>query len=296
MALHPFLERLGRGEILAGDGAMGTELQARGLAAGACPELLNVTQPDLVQAIHRDYFAAGSDLVETNSFGGTRPRLARHGLQDRVAELARGAAELARRECPPGRFVAGSIGPTGEVLEPFGDVSAAQSEALFAEQAEALAAGGVDLFFVETMMAAEEAVAAVRAAKATGLPVVATMTFNAGAGGVRTSWGVDAATAVQVLTDAGADALGANCGCGFDEMLLVMQAMRPLTALPLVAQANAGTPQIQGGVTVFPETPAQMRAKAAKLLALGVNFIGGCCGTGPAHIRVLRELVDSRRR
>lgn len=289
-----FLLRLEQSEPLVGDGAMGTELQKRGSPAGGCPEELNLTQPDLIREIHRDYFAAGSDLVETNTFGGTRARLAMPGFADRAGEFSRRAAALARSVCPAGKFVAGSIGPTGLLLEPYGTSRVAEAEAMFAEQAEALAGGGVDVLFVETMMAIEEAECAVRAAKqVTRLPVAATMTFEAGKSGVRTKWGVAVPTAVQRLCESGADIIGSNCGRGFDEMVLVMEEMRALTAIPLLAQANAGLPTLSGEKVLYSETPDRIAAPVQRLLALGVNIIGGCCGTGPAHIRKIRQLVDA---
>ncbi|MFQ5627124.1 MAG: homocysteine S-methyltransferase family protein [bacterium] len=287
-----FLEMLESGTVLLCDGGMGTELQKRGMTVGACPEELNVSDPDLVRQIHRDYFAAGSDIVETNSFGGTHARLAMHDFQDRVREFSTRAAELARAVCPPEKFVAGSIGPAGVLLEPFGALSQKEAQQIFTEQAHALKDGGVDVLFVETMMACEEAEAAVRAAKETGLPVAATMTFEPSKFGPRTKWGVDISTAVARLAAAGADIIGANCGCGFDEMIDVIQAMRPMTDLPILAQANAGIPEMIDNRAVYRETPDALRDRVEKLLGLGVNIIGGCCGTAPEHIRMMRQAVD----
>ena len=290
-----FLEALHSGRILVSDGAMGTELQRRGLPSGACPEEFNVSHPDVVQAIHADYYTAGADLVETNSFGGHRPRLSMHGYEHRVAEFGRKAAQLACEVCPPGKFVAGSVGPTGDLLEPLGTRTVGEAYDMFAELASALAEGGVHVFFVETMMALEEAEVAVLAAKEkTGLPVAATMTFEKGNAGLRTMWGVDIPSAVQRLTDAGADAIGANCGKGFDEMVEIIAEMRPLTKVPIVAQANAGIPEWENGRSVYKETPDIIAPKAIEIIRLGVNVIGGCCGTGPSHIRTIRELVDDR--
>ena len=289
---HKILEILDGGTILVSDGAMGTELQKRGMPTGVCPEEFNVTHADVIKAIHADYYAAGSDIVETNSFGANRIRLARHGFSERVGELCRAAVAIALSVRPAGKFVGGSIGPTGELLEPFGDLPMASAYDAFVEQARALAAAGVDLFFVETMMSIDEAETAVRAAKdAAALPVIATMTFEASEAGIHTMWGVDVPTAVERLSAAGADILGANCGRGFDEMIEIMKVMRPLTTKPIIAQANAGLPENRGGISVYKETPDAIEPKAKQLLALGVNIIGGCCGTGPDHIRRLRQLV-----
>ncbi|MCX6151357.1 MAG: homocysteine S-methyltransferase family protein [Ignavibacteriales bacterium] len=287
------LELLSSGIILVSDGAMGTELQKRGMKPGTCPELLNATDPELIRAIHKDYFDAGSNIVETNSFGGSRARLAMHQLENRISELAKLAAENAKIVCPPGKFVAGSVGPTGNILEPLGDLSLDKAYDIFAEQLEALAEGGVDIIFIETMMAIEEAEIAVKAAKEkTNLPVAATMTFEAGQSGLRTMWGVDITTAVERLTSAGADIIGSNCGRGFDEMIEVVKAMRSLTSLPILAQANAGIPELINGINVYKETPELISAKVEYLLNERVNIIGGCCGTGPQHIKAIRLLVD----
>ncbi len=289
------LELLSNGKILLSDGAMGTELQNRGMKSGACPEELNITHPEIIQAIHKDYYDAGSDIVETNSFGGNRARLIFHHLEERVKELAIAAVKNARAVCPAGKFVAGSVGPTAQILEPLGDLSEEHAYNYFAEIAEALAEGGVDILFVETMMSIEEAEIAVKAAKEkTSLPVAATMTFEAGAAGLRTMWGVDIQTAVSRLTDAGADIIGSNCGKGFDEMIEVVKEMRPLTRLPILAQANAGLPEVIDGVNTYKETPEKISPKAKKLLELGVNIIGGCCGTGPDHIRELKKIIGRR--
>ncbi len=288
-----FLEKLNSGVILLSDGAMGTELQKRGMPTGVCPEEYNVTHPELVQGIYRDYYNAGSDLVETNTFGANRLRLKLHGCEERVMEFCRAAARLAREVCPAGKFVAGSIGPTGELIEPLGPRTVQEVYRIFAEQAVALAEGGVDMICVETMMAPEEVEIAIKAVKEeTHLPVVATMTFEMGKFGLRTMWGVDVPTAAARLTDAGADVIGANCGRGFDEMIAIISEMRPVTNKPIIAQSNAGIPDWVDGVSIYKETPALIESKAEKLLQLGVNILGGCCGTGPEHIRMMRTLVD----
>ena len=291
--MSSIIDRLQNGEILLSDGAMGTELQKRGLPSGHCPEEYNISHPQIIQSVYKDYYDAGSDIVETNSFGGNRMRLAAHGMQDKVKEFCRHSAELAKEVCPQGRFVAGSIGPTGGMMAPLGNLTAEKAYEIFAEQAEALAEGGADIIFVETMMAVEEAEAALRAAKeASGLPVSVSMTFDKTETGVRTSWGVDAAMAVERLSAAGADVIGANCGNGVEIVIEVIRQMRSLTPLPLLAQPNAGIPEIIDNQIVYKETPQSMSKKLREILDIGVNILGGCCGTTPKHIRMFRKLID----
>ncbi|HEX2867343.1 MAG TPA: homocysteine S-methyltransferase family protein [Ignavibacteriales bacterium] len=288
-----FLDKVTSGVILLSDGAMGTELQKRGMKTGVCPEELNFVNPEVIQAIHSDYYNAGSDIVETNSFGSNRIRLSLHQMEDRAYDFAKKAAELAREVCPKGKFVAGSMGPTGEILEPLGPLNLQDAYNAFAEEALALAEGGVDVIFVETMMSIEEAETAVRAAKEkTGLPVSATMTFEVGPSGPKTMWGVDIRTSIERLSQAGADIIGSNCGRGFDEMIQVIRDMRSLTTMPILAQANAGIPEWVDGLSVYRETPEVISPKAEELLRMGINIIGGCCGTGPGHIKEIRKLVD----
>ncbi len=287
------LQRIGNGDILLSDGAMGTELQKRGLKSGACPEAYNVEHPEIVQGIYRDYYEAGSDIVETNTFGANRARLALHGQEENVVLFNRRAAELAREVCPEGKFVAGSMGPTGEILEPLGALSVQQAYDYFAEQAMALAEGGVDIIYVETMMAVEEIVTAVKAVKEnTALPVAATMTFDLTESGVATSWGVTPAMMAEQLQAAGADLLGANCGNGVEVVVAAVKELRALIDLPLIAQPNAGLPELRDRLLVYKETPQNMAQKMAELLRTGISILGGCCGTNPQHIREMRRLID----
>lgn len=297
-----FLDRL-KSEVLVFDGAMGTMLFEAGLVDGACPELWNGTHGDIVRNIHKTYFDAGSDFVETNTFGGTRLKLAAYGLQDRTRELNVLGAELARAVCPPGRYVAGSIGPTGhlpDTFEPLGDVSEEEFYANFREQAVALAEGGVDLFAVETMMYPEESVVAIRAAKeSTGLPVMCTMFFQweKDQNRDRTMWGTSPEEAVQVLFEAGADVVGCNCGDGGPERAAaIIQAMRRVSAGLLIAYPNAGLPRIVGGRTVYELPPDEMAAGYPAVLDAGANIVGSCCGSTPAHIARIAEVVRRRRR
>ena len=296
-----FLERL-KSEILVFDGAMGTMLFEAGLTDGACPEAWNDTHPDVIRNIHQAYFDAGSDFVETNTFGGTRLKLGAYGLADRARELNALGARLARSVCPPGKYVAGSIGPTGhlpDTFEPLGDVSEEEFYENFREQARGLAEGGVDLFAVETMMYPEEAAVAIRAAKeSTGLPVMCTMFFQweKDQNRDRTMWGTSPEQAAKILIEAGADVVGCNCGDGGpDRAAVIIRAMRTATNGLLIAYPNAGLPRIQAGRTTYELPPEEMAAGYPPILDGGANIVGACCGSTPAHITRIAEVVRKRR-
>ena len=282
------LSRLRSGELLISDGATGTFLQQHGLEPGGCPEEFNASHPEVVREMARQYFEAGSDLVLTNSFGGTVFMQKKYGHGERVEEFNRLAAEHARRQAPQGGFVVGSVGPTGEFLEPLGPVSESEMYGAFVEQVKALEAGGADAVVVETMTAAEEATLAVRAAREnTGMVVMATMVFDKGPRGFFTMMGVTPETAVHAMEDAGAHVVGSNCGNGIDNMVDIARRMRAETDGFLLIHSNAGIPAMQGGQIVYPESPGYMAERFKELAGLGVNIIGGCCGTGPEHIRAL---------
>ena len=286
------MERLAAGDILLGDGATGTYLQGKGLEVGEAPEAWNFSHADVVRGMAADYFAAGSDLVETNTFGGNAFRLGRIGLGDRVAEVNHTAAELARSAATGGRLVVGSIGPTGEFLIPLGEHTPEAFYEAFAEQAAALAKGGVDAFCVETMTALDEAVIAVRAARETTvLPVMVSMTFDEGPRGFATSMGVSIRDAVRGLAEAGADVVGTNCGNGSEKMVPIVREIGTLTDLPILVQSNAGLPVMEDGQVVYPETPEEMAGRCANLISGGARVLGGCCGTGPAHIAAMAQAI-----
>jgi len=291
--MSSFTERLQEGKPILWDGGMGTQLQARGLASGEAPEKYNLTHADVVSAIHRDYFSAGAEGVETNSFGANRITLERHGLQEDTREINICAARIARQAAPPGGLVAGSIGPTGKIPEPYGDCPLSLLYEAFAEQAAALRDGGVDFLLVETMIDLAELTEAVKACLQEGqLPVVGLMTFTGTKKGFRTVMGVSPAQAAERLIGLGACAVGSNCTNPIDEMIQVAREFRLVEAtLPLVIMPNAGQPQVTGEKTVYLETPEKMGARIPELVEAGASVVGGCCGTTPEHIRRFREAL-----
>lgn len=288
---------LGRDRTVLFDGAMGTELMARGLAKGGVPELWNVERPEAVAQIHAAYFAAGADVVSTNSFGGTPVRLAAHGLEARAYELNLAAARLARGAAPAGRFVAGSLGPAGKFLKPQGPLTVEELTAAYAEQARGLADGGVDVFLIETQYDLREALAALRGVRSVSpLPVFVTMTFSVFPRGYFTVMGDSAAKTAAALTAAGADAAGANCTLTSAEMAGCVAALRAATSLPLLAQANAGQPFVRDDGSVgHAQTLEDYVRHVPGIVRAGAGFVGGCCGTNPDFIRAMARIIQEGR-
>ncbi len=292
--MRTLFERVAQGEILISDGAMGTFLHARGMAPGECPESWCVSHADIVRNIAESYAAAGSDIVETNSFGGTSFKLKAYGLADQAAIINRAAARLAKEAIAGRGYVAASVGPTGQIVEEEGgNVTAAQLYESFKEQVIALAEGGADAICVETMWSVYEAAQAIRAVKEnTPLPAICTFTFEPGVKGFRTTMGVKPDRAVRAALDAGADMVGANCGNGIANMIEITRQMRATAPqAPILIHANAGLPVVENGETVFKETPEYMASRVAELIAAGANVIGGCCGTNPNHIAAMAAEV-----
>ncbi len=288
---HEILQRLDN-EILIFDGATGTYLQQHGLEAGGCPELMNAEAPDVIRGMARDYFDVGSDIVLTNTFGGTKFRLKHYEAQDRVTELNALAAEHAQSQAGPGQYVAGSVGPTGEFLEPLGAVSEPEMYDAFAEQIIALEQGGADAVMIETQMVLEEAQIAIKATREnTDLVVMSTMVFDKGPRGFFTMWGTSPEDAAKGLAEAGADVVGSNCGNGIDKMIEIAEQMRPVVSCPILIQSNAGIPVYKSGDIIYPESPEYMAERYEKLAEIPVQMLGGCCGTTPDHIRALAEAV-----
>jgi 5-methyltetrahydrofolate--homocysteine methyltransferase len=280
-------------DILLFDGAMGTMLMERGIKAGETSETWILSRPDEIAAVHRAYYDAGADVATTATFGATSLKLSHYKLSDRAAEINRKGAELAVKVRPAGKFVAGDIGPTGKLLKPAGDADEAQLAAAFAEQAKALAEGGVDFLIIETMMDVREAVIALSAAKATGLPVFATISFAKKPRGYFTIMGNKPGDAAKVLAEAGAAAVGTNCGLRIADMIDVVALMKAATDVPIIAQPNAGNPETEHGVTSYIDGPEVYGERTPDLIRAGARVVGGCCGTTPETIRRMREAIDT---
>jgi 5-methyltetrahydrofolate--homocysteine methyltransferase len=282
--------------VLLLDGAMGTELMRAGLEPGTSPDAWNLERPDVIRAVQSAYYAAGSDLVVTNTFGASPLKLAGYGLEARCREINREGARLAGGVRPPGKFVGGDIGPTGKFLKPQGEFDEAQLEEAFALQAAALAEGGVDAFFVETMYDLREALCAVRACRRTAsLPVFVTMTFNRTRRGFYTLMGDSPAKCLKALEEAGASAAGANCTLDSSDMADLVGVMRAETGLPLIAQPNAGRPQASAeGEVVYSQGLEDYLRHFPRIIDNGARLVGGCCGTTPETIGRLAALLGIR--
>ena len=283
------------------DGAMGTQLIARGIEVGKCSDYLNVELPDVVSDIHRSYFEAGSDAVITNTFGANKYALGRHGLAEEASKINSAGAQIARRAAGEEKYVLGDIGPSGDFLEPLGSLKPEELKEAFARQAKALLDGGVDGFIIETMTALEEVAVAIEAVKSVsgGVPVLASMSFDRAGDDFKTMMGVGVEAAVEKIVSLGVDAVGFNCGTvSLDEYIELAEkfvsAVRVLSVDMIVyAEPNAGKPELVEDQAVYKVSPEDFAAAVEKIHSVGVNIIGGCCGTGPAHIRVTAEKLKS---
>lgn len=274
------------------DGAWGTELQALGLAPGACPDVWNLTHSERVESVARSYVEAGSQIILSNTFGATRVALARHGQSDNTRAINRAGAEISLRAAAGRAKVFASVGPTGKLFA-MGDISESELRDSFEEQLSALAEGGVEAVVLETFTDLEELAIALAAAKKHGLAAACCMVFDSGAKKDRSAMGVTPEQAVKRLTEGGADAIGANCGRGIEAYIPICERLRAATSLPLWFKANAGLPQLVDGRATYSITPDQFAAGALELIAKGANFVGGCCGTSPAFIRAIAQKLPS---
>lgn len=275
------------------DGGFGTELIARGFPQGACPETWNVEQPNVIKDIHKSYYDTGSEVVLTNSFGGSRIKLESYGLGHRCYELNRAAAEIAFTSRPPGKFAAGSMGPTGKFLKPAGEYEEGQFEEAYAEQARGLSEGGVDFLLIETQYDLQEALCALRGARqVTAKPVFVTMTFARGPKGFFTIMGNSVGQCIEALEKEEVPVIGANCTIDSKDMAGLIKEMRERTTLPLIAQANAGKPLMsEEGDVAYSQGVDDYIRFIPQIIENGANLIGGCCGTNPEYIRRMAEII-----
>jgi methionine synthase I (cobalamin-dependent) len=289
--MHPLIAELIASKPIITDGAWGTQLQQRGLEVGECPDGWNLSHPDRVEEVARAYVEAGSQIILTNTFGGSRISLAKHALADRVAEINRAGVEISRRAAAGRAKVFASMGPSGVMLM-MGEVSEKQLQEAFAEQALAMAEGGADGIVIETMSDLAEARLAVTAAKQTGLPVVACMTFDSGKNHDRTMMGHTPEQAAAELTSSGADVIGSNCGQGIERFVEICRRLYAVTDRPIWIKANAGLPEVIHGQITYAQTPQQFAQFVPALLEAGAAFLGGCCGTSPEFIRAICETLQ----
>lgn len=292
-----FMQAFGR-RVLLGDGAMGTQLQCAGLEAGGCGEAWNLEHPGRLLAIQKAYVKAGSDCLTTNTFGGCRIMLERHGRERDVAAINRAGVEVAREAFGGAAgFVIGDIGPFGGLMEPYGEVTQQQVREAFAEQAEALVSAGVDALIIETQTALEELAIGIEAAKKAGAPcVIGSMAYDVTRDGseIRTMMGIDPEQAAAFMRDAGVDVLALNCGTGIgvEWAAKAVRRYQAVSDLPTMAQPNAGQPVLEKMKVVYKQTPQEMVAELPQLLETGVNIVGACCGSTPTHLALFRETID----
>lgn len=284
---NKFLERIESGSVLVADGATGSSLQQRGLPGGKAGEWWVLENPVEIERLEMDFIQAGAEVILTCTFGGTRLRLEQSGLADKAERINRTAAELAlKAAADSGVFVAGSMGPTGLMVEPYGTLTMSEAEAAYAEQARWLVESGVDLLVIETQFDLGEATAAVRGVRSVSdIPLVCSFSFDRG---TRTMMGVSPASAASALADSGVDLLGINCGRSLAENLKALQELRAATSLPLWFKPNAGIPLVdENGNAVYQTTPQQMAQQVPAWISAGAQVIGGCCGTSPEHLSAI---------
>jgi len=295
--MENILERLGRGYVLVGDGALGTLLMQQGLSQGEPPETYNLTKPQILEEIAFLYLNAGSEIITTNTFGASSLRLQQFSLEKDTEAINRSAVEAVRRAVGKKAYVSASVGPTARMIKPHGDTEPEEILSSFQRQIGVLLAACVDMICIETMTDVAEAMLAIQAARSidSKIPIMATMTFGKRPQGYFTLMGTSIGSAAAALEEAGANIVGSNCGDGMESMVAIAREFRRHSHLPIAIQSNAGLPLATDTGLVYPETPDFVASKAVELLDLGVQIIGGCCGTGPEHIRAIRKAVDAIR-
>ncbi|MBZ0256577.1 homocysteine S-methyltransferase family protein [bacterium] len=284
-----FTQLLANGPVVT-DGAWGTQMQARGLGIGEAPDPWNLTHPEKVEEVARAYVEAGSQIVLTNTFGASSIRLNDHNQGNQAIAINKAGAEISKRAAQDRAKVFASIGPSGKLLM-MGQTSEEELQTSFEEQAQALAEGGADALVIETMSDPNEAHIAIEAAKKTGLPVIACMVFDTGKNKDRTMMGTSPEEAAELLCNAGADAVGANCGQGIEGFIEICRRMKSACDVPIWIKANAGLPELVNGEAVYKTTPQEFAQSVGALVDAGASFIGGCCGTSPDYIRAVRDVL-----
>jgi len=296
--MESILDRLRRGDVIVGDGALGALLIQRGLKQGEPPEAYNLEKPHILEEIASLYLNAGAEIVTTNTFGASSPRLRQYSLEKEVEAINRSAVEAVRRAVRDKAYVSGSVGPTARMIKPMGNAEPDEIFSAFQQQIRALIAAGVDMICIETMIDKTEATLAVKAARTLDprIAIMATMTFGKLPQGFFTLMGTSVADAATALEDAGENIVGSNCGNGMENMVGIAREFMQHSHVPVAIQGNAGLPVATPSGLSYPETPEFVAGKAAEMLDLGVQIVGGCCGTTPDHIRAIRKVVDARRK
>ncbi len=292
--MQNILSRIKSGEILLSDGAMGTMLMSKGLKSGDCPESFNLDNPELLKEIAQTYLDAGADLIQTNTFGASPLKLADYKLEDKTEEINGIAVTVVKQIVEGKAYVNASVGPSGKMIYPLGELTQDQLYDNYVRQISALINSGADIISIETMSDILEAVLAVKAAKEikNDIPVIASMTFEKTKRGYYSIMGVTIPKAAEELKNAGADIIGSNCGYGILDMIDIAKEFRKYSDLPLIIQSNAGLPEIKNGNLIFPETEKFMSSHIRELIDAGVSIIGGCCGTTPVYISAFRKELD----
>ncbi|MFI5253748.1 MAG: homocysteine S-methyltransferase family protein [Bacteroidota bacterium] len=293
--MQPLRNRLTQPGVIIADGAMGTMLFQRGLKPGECPERMNLERPEILEEIAGLYLQSGAEIIQTNTFGGSPLKLSAYGLDGKTEEINANAVRAVRNAVGNEAYISASCGPSGKILEPYGDTLPEAVYDSYLRQMKALIESGADMICVETMSDLNEATLAVKAAKSvsSSIPVCATMTFDLTPRGFYTMMGTTIAQAVEGLTAAGADIIGSNCGNGILNMIKISEEFSRHASLPVMIQSNAGIPELRDGISVFPESPEFMAEQCVALQRLGVKIIGGCCGTTPEHIAAIKKAVQS---
>ncbi len=300
--MENILKRLQRGDVIVGDGSLGTILMQRGLQQGLphgmAPEEFNLIKPYILEEIASLYLKAGAEIITTNTLGASPLRLQHYSLEGEMEAINRVAVEVVRGVVGDNAYVSASVGPTARLIKPLGDTEPEEIAMCFERQIAVLLAAGTDLICIETMTDLKEALLAIKAVRSldSKIPIMATMTFGKTPRGYFTIMGTSVEEAAAELGNSGANAVGSNCGVGMETMVEIARTFRHHTHLPVAIQSNAGLPVVTENGLAYPETPDFFAAKTTELLDLGVQIVGGCCGSGPDHIRAIRKTVDSRRK